>query len=112
MKSRHDILSGDDMLAFRSELTGMDQAALAELMNKSEDDINRMEKSGERYLDSDSSDMLRLVYDACQDFRKNTEVDVVFNRSSPSWTAIKMGVHREAQTGSLRQGSRLGHVQL
>ena len=111
MKSRHDILSGDDMLAFRSELSGMNQVGLAELMNKSEDDISRMEKLGEGYLESDSSDMLCLVYDVCKVFRKNAEDDVIFNRSSPAWTAIKIAVHREAQTGSLRQGSRLGHVQ-
>ena len=111
MKSKNDIISGDDMQAFRSELTGMDQLALAELMRKSEDDISRMEKLGNRYLDSDSSDMLRLVYDTCQDFRKHAEGDMVFNCSNPSWTAIKMAVHREAQTGSLRQGSRLGRVQ-
>ena len=63
-----------------------------------------MEKLGEGYLESDSSDMLPLVYDTCQDFRRNAEDDVAFNRSSRSWTTIKMAVHREAQTGSLRQG--------
>ncbi len=80
----------------------MDQKSLAELMNKSEDDIKIMEKLGDCYLDSDSSDMLRLVYDTCQDYRKNAKAIVVLNQSSSAWTKIKMAVHREAETGSLR----------
>ncbi len=110
MKSKHDILSGSDMVSFRSQLTGMDQGSLAELMNKSEDDIRYMEKLGDCHLNSDSSDMLRLVYDTCQDYRENAKADVVFNRSSSAWTEIEMAVHREAQTGSLRQGLRLGRL--
>ena len=111
MKSRHDILHGNDMLSFRLQLTGMDQMSLAELMNKSEDDIKNMEELGDRYLDSDSSDMLRLVYDTCEDYRKNVNLDAVFNRSGPEWTPIKTAVHREVQTGSLRQGLRLARLQ-
>ena len=80
----------------------MDQKSLAELMNNSEDDIIIMEKLGDCYLDSDSSDMLRLVYDTCQDYRKNAKAIVVLNQSSSAWTKIKMAVHREAETGSLR----------
>ena len=80
----------------------MGQKSLAELMNNSEDDIIIMEKLGDCYLDSDSSDMLRLVYDTCQDYRKNAKAIVVLNQSSSAWTKIKMAVHREAETGSLR----------
>ncbi len=80
----------------------MDQKSLAELMDNSEDDIIIMEKLGDCYLDSDSSDMLRLVYDTCQDYRKNAKAIVVLNQSSSAWTKIKMAVHREAETGSLR----------
>ena len=80
----------------------MGQKSLAELMNRSEDDIIIMEKLGDCYLDSDSSDMLRLVYDTCQDYRKNAKAIVVLNQSSSAWTKIKMAVHREAETGSLR----------
>ena len=80
----------------------MGQKSLAELMNKSEDDIIIMEKLGDCYLDSDSSDMLRLVYDTCQDYRKNAKAIVMLNQSSSAWTKIKMAVHREAETGSLR----------
>ena len=75
---------------------------MAELMDNSEDDIIIMEKLGDCYLDSDSSDMLRLVYDTCQDYRKNAKAIVVLNQSSSAWTKIKMAVHREAETGSLR----------
>ena len=80
----------------------MDQKSLAELMDNSEDDIIIMEKLGDCYLDSDSSDMLRLVYDTCQDYRKNAKAIVVLNQSSSAWTKIKMAVYREAETGSLR----------
>ncbi len=107
MKSRHEILSGNDIMSFRLQLTGMDHKSLAELMNKSEDEIKTMEKLGDCFLDSDASDMLRLVYDTCQDYRENAETDVVFNQLSLDWTEIKMAVHRGAQTGSLRQGLRL-----
>ena len=107
MKSEDDIMCGHDMQILRLELPGMNQAALAELMGKREDQISRMEEPGERDLDSDDSDMLRLVYDTCEDFRKKVGGDIVFNSSSPSWIALKATIHREAQTGSLRQGSRL-----
>ena len=107
MKSRHDILSGNDMLSFRLQLTGMDRRSLAELMNQSEDEISYMENLGDCYLDFDSSDMLRLVYDTCLDYQKNAKAEVVFNRSSADWTKIKAAVHRDVQTGSLRQGLRL-----
>ena len=107
MKSKHDLLSGNDMVSFRLQFSGMDQRTLAELMNKSEDDISQMEGLGDRCLDSDASDMLQLVYDTCQDYRKNAKSDTVFNQSSSVWTKIKMAVHWAAQTGSLRQGLRL-----
>ena len=107
MKSIHDILTGNDMVSFRLKLSGMDHRSLAELMNKSEEEIKSMEELGDYFLDSDASDMLRLVYDACQDYRKNANANVVFNKSSADWTKIKAGVHRDVQTGSLRQGLRL-----
>ena len=107
MKSIHDILTGNDMVSIRLRLTGMDHKSLAKLMNKSEDEIQTMEKLGDCVLDSDASDMLRLVYDTCRDYRENAETDVVFNKSSTDWTEIKMAVHKGAQTGSLRQGLRL-----
>lgn len=106
MKSMHEILTGNDMVSFRLQLSGMDHRSLAELMHKSENEISTMEKLGECFLDSDASDMLRLVYDACQGYRKDANEDVVFNNSSADWTKIKMAVHRDAQTGSLRQGLR------
>ncbi|MDE0297200.1 MAG: hypothetical protein OXN17_01035 [Candidatus Poribacteria bacterium] len=111
MKSIHDILSGNDMVAFRSQLTGMDWKSLAELMNRTEDDIKAMDDLGNCYLDSDASDMLRLIYDTCRDFQTNDRANVMINRSSSAWQEIKMAVHRGAQTGSLRQGLRLGRQQ-
>lgn len=107
MKSIHDFLTGNDMVSCRLMLTGMDHRSLAELMNKSEEEIRTMEKLGDCFLSSDVSDMLRLIYDTCRDYRENAEADVLFNISSADWTKIKIAVHRDVQTGSLRQGSRL-----